>query len=94
MTYHLFQKDWVSARKPHRCIWCGHRIAQNEIYLRERSVFDGTHQNHAWHWDCWFDAQENYFRYKTEFSPGDNERPEMLPFRCMEAWTAELRNTP
>lgn len=86
MTYHLFAKTWQAARKPHRCIWCGHGIVRMEVYLRERSVYEGRHQNHAWHWDCWFDAHENYFKHgEEEFSPGDYERPVMQPFRCMEA---------
>jgi hypothetical protein len=85
MTYHLFSRAVVSARKPHRCIWCWQRIEQNEVYYRESSVYDGRHQSHAWHWDCHFDAMETYFRYgASDFTPG-MERPVMLPFRSMEA---------
>lgn len=75
MSYHLLSEKWVAARRPHRCIWCGQRIATNEIYLRERSIFDWNHQNHAWHWDCWFDAKVNYFDFYEEFEPYENERP-------------------
>jgi hypothetical protein len=85
MSYRAFSKTWTEARKAHRCIWCEQKIVPLEIYLREHSIYDGNHQNFAWHWDCYFDAAENYFKYgEEEFSPG-NERPQMLPFRCMEA---------
>lgn len=85
MSYHLFNKKWVTARVRHVCIWCGQYVVPLEIYLREESIYDGRHQNHAWHWDCWFDAQTNYFsRGEEDFSTG-NERPAALPFRCMEA---------
>lgn len=86
MTYHLFNKKWLAARKPHVCIWCCGRIVRMEIYLREASIYEGRHQNHAWHWDCWFDAQQSHFGHGEEdFLPGDGDRPKMLPFRCMEA---------
>lgn len=85
MTYHLFSKAWLGARKPHTCVWCYQRIAKTEVYLREKSIFEGHHQNHAWHWDCWFDAKENYFNQgEQEFTSG-MDRPPMLPFRSMEA---------
>lgn len=85
MTYHLFSAKWLQARKPHWCIWCSHRIVKLDIYLREASIYEGRHQNHAWHWDCWFDAKVNYFdQGETEFCSG-MDRPAMLPFRCMEA---------
>lgn len=90
MTYHLLSKAWIAARKPHRCIWCCGKIAPTEVYCREASIYDGYHQNHAWHWDCWFDAQENYFRQgEEEFMPGETERPQMKPFRSIEARTAQ-----
>lgn len=86
MSYHLFSKTWQPARKPHACIWCGDRIRLLEVYLREKSIYDGHHQNHAWHWDCWFFAQVEYFNQgEEEFSARSNERPPMRPFRCMEA---------
>lgn len=88
MTYHLFSKQWLGARKAHRCIWCDGKIAATEVYLRERSIYDGQHQNHAWHWDCWFDAQVNYFDQGEEEFTSGMERPAMLPFRSIEAWTA------
>lgn len=83
--YHLFSAHWVAARKPHRCIWCSQRIAPTEVYMREHSVYDYQHQNHAWHWDCWFDALRSFEEYGDENFISGNDRPEMLPFRSMEA---------
>lgn len=84
MSYHLFSARWVNARKPHGCIWCGGRVERGDVYRREKSIYDGNHQNFSWHWDCWFDAKVNYFDHgETEFST-DYERPAMLPFRSME----------
>lgn len=86
MTYHLFSAKVVGARKMHSCIWCWCAIVPGDVYYREESVYDGRHQHHAWHWDCWFDARENYFRYgEEEFTSGDVPRPDCLPFRSMEA---------
>jgi hypothetical protein len=53
--------------------------------LREASIYDGSHQNFAWHWDCWFDAKENYFKHGEEEFTSGMERPAMVPFRSMEA---------
>ncbi|MCK1568958.1 hypothetical protein IVB08_34435 [Bradyrhizobium sp. 173] len=85
MTYHLFSKSWRAARQSHRCIWCDEQIALTEVYLREKSVYDGHHQNHAWHWDCWFDAQVNHFASGEEDFISGMPRPAMMPFRSMEA---------
>lgn len=84
MSYHLFSKMVVAARKPHTCIWCWQRVERGDVYYREASVYDGRHQNFAWHWDCWFYSHEDFFRYQEDFTPG-MDRPEMLPFRSMEA---------
>ena len=85
MGYHLFEAKWVAARKSHGCVWCACRIERNEVYRREHSIYDGSHQNFAWHWDCWFDAKVNYFNQGEEEFISGMERPAMLPFRSMEA---------
>lgn len=86
MSYHLFSRKAVTARKPHICIWCAQWIVRGDVYYREASVYDGTHQNFAWHWDCWHDSHETYFQQngEDEFVSGQ-DRPSMLPFRSMEA---------
>jgi len=68
MSYHLFSKTLRAARKPHRCIWCCLPTLVGSKYIRERSVYDGGWQNHAWHEACWADAQD-YFEH---FASGED----------------------
>ena len=85
MSYHLFSRKAVIARKAHVCIWCCQHVERNDVYYREQSVYDGAHQNFAWHWDCWHDSRVNYFdSYGEEFTSGQ-DRPVMHPLRSMEA---------
>lgn len=58
MTYHLFELKTVIAKKQHKCIWCGQSIEPDEAYEREKSVYDGSFQNHNWHPECQEDAQQ------------------------------------
>jgi hypothetical protein len=75
MTYHLFSKTLSTARKPHRCIWCCLPTLVGSKYIRERSVYDGGWQNHAWHEACWADAMDYYAETRDgEFVSG-NEMP-------------------
>lgn len=50
--YRLLDQSDPVARKAHRCIWCGERIDVGETYRREKSVYYGHMQNHAWHPEC------------------------------------------
>ena len=84
MSYHLFSRKAFVARKRHVCIWCYQRIERGDVYYREASVYDGRHQDHAWHWDCWFGSADYFRDGPSDFTPG-MDRPEMLPFRSMEA---------
>jgi hypothetical protein len=78
MTYTLLAEATRTARKRHRCIWCGQHIEPGETYRDERSVYDGELQHHRWHPEC--DEQFSVeLAYEgggdLEFSPYDNERP-------------------
>lgn len=76
MTYHLFSCDKTRARKQYRCIWCGEHVLPGESYFRERSVYDGRFQNHAWHPECKADQEECFREYgDTEFIAHQAERP-------------------
>lgn len=60
MAYHLFSRRLVVARKDHRCVWCFNPILSGSRYLREASIFDGRHQDFAWHEAC-NKAAQDYF---------------------------------
>lgn len=76
MSYTLLRESFLVARKPHRCIWCGEWIETGEKYRRERSVYDGSMQDHKWHLDC-----DKGFKVELDagmdqkFIPYSNERP-------------------
>jgi hypothetical protein len=72
--YHCFSIKVVTARKPHRCIWCAQIIAIGDKYTHEKSIYDGNFQNHHWHGECLKSANnDNDGDY--EFLPYSNERP-------------------
>ncbi|MDO9364646.1 MAG: hypothetical protein Q7T60_17090 [Sphingopyxis sp.] len=52
MGYHCFSEKLTTAKAQHRCIWCCHQILTGSKYVREHSVYDGHHQNFAWHEAC------------------------------------------
>ena len=58
MTYHAFSKRLTTARVEHHCVWCCYPIPAGFRYVRERSVYDGTFQNFAWHDACLAAAYE------------------------------------
>jgi hypothetical protein len=58
MSYALLSETFPVAKKRHRCIWCGQHIEPGEKYRRERSVYDGSMQDFAWHPECADDQQE------------------------------------
>ncbi len=70
--YHCFSNKLIIARKQHKCIWCGEKIEPGFEYMRQRSVFDGVFQNHAWHPECNDDFIEEG---DTEFTAYSAERP-------------------
>ena len=76
--YNLLSETRPIARKDHKCIWCGQKIAKGEQYIAERSTYDGEMQNHHWHSECLADCRTvNANEGTWEFSPYENERPQM-----------------
>lgn len=76
MSYTHFSTDRRKAQKHHTCIWCGQGIAVSEIYLDERSVYDGEIQRQRWHPECSEYAARTHFEEgEEEFTPWDNLRP-------------------
>ena len=60
MSYELISEQNRTARKNHKCIWCGEVIEQKSMYVRERSKYLGEFQDHAWHQECW-ESSRNHF---------------------------------
>ena len=78
MSYSLLSETRPTARKDHRCIWCGQKISKGEQYVAERSVFDGEMQNHHWHQECLEDCHIAFANEcEWEFMPYSNDRPEL-----------------
>lgn len=75
MSYALLDRTVRKARKAHRCIWCGQKIAPGESYVDERSVYEGNMQAHHWRPEC-EKASTAYFQSgEEEFDPWQNDRP-------------------
>ena len=81
MGYDLLSMTEPTARKDHRCIWCGTKISKGTKYTAEQSVFDGEMQNHHWHPECLEDAKVSNADGEWEFMPYSAERPQPLPRR-------------
>jgi len=75
VSYELLSLKHPTARKDHRCIWCGGKITKGAMYASERSVFDGEMQNHHWHEECYEYAPVAMEESVFEFTPYENEPP-------------------
>ena len=68
-----------TARKIHKCIWCGKGIDHNERYHYFAGPHDGKFQTNHMHIEC-FDQMEEEAQHwgpdDFEFVPYVNERPE------------------
>lgn len=90
MSYHLFTLRPRRARKPHRCVWCSLAILPGSIYLREASVYDGAHQDFAWHEACNAAAMDWLAEtQETEFVSGND-----MPFYALYKLEAAEVATP
>lgn len=76
--YRLLSCVTRTARKPHRCIWCGEAIETGAKYIDERSVYDGRMQRHRWHPEC-LPACHAALREAGDegFTAHENERPKI-----------------
>lgn len=76
--YHCFSMKTTTAKKRHKCIYCGQMIEPSDTYEREKSVYDNAYQNLAWHPECLEDQREAARQGDMEFSPYSAERPEPI----------------
>lgn len=75
MGFHEVSRKSTIARKPHRCIWCCWPILAGSRYFRERSVYDGSWQNFAWHEACRKDADTSFLETREEEFTSGQEMP-------------------
>jgi predicted nucleic acid-binding Zn-ribbon protein len=66
-----------SARKPHRCSWCGERIEAGSSYFRWRCYDGGDASTCRMHGECKAACESDEWVQADggEFSLYDNERP-------------------
>ena len=64
----------VTARKAHRCTYCGQAIEVGTTYLTWASV-DGKWYSNKMHPECLDDAREWGHAGDFEYTPFDNDRP-------------------
>lgn len=77
MSYQLLSERQRTARKTHRCIWCGEPIAVGDRYISESSKYSGDFQFHRWHPEC-KEASHGFFADgHEEFEPGEFKRGAM-----------------
>lgn len=95
MSYHCFSEKLTTAKDVHRCIWCGHRILTASKYIRERSIYDGHHQNMAWHEACRSDALAGWRAgHDEEFMPHDAEMPFFALYQLEATSLADAPSNP
>jgi len=75
MSYALLSETRRKARTEHTCIWCGEKILVGETYLHEKSIYDGTMQDHKWHLECEASCQEENGFGDYDITPHESERP-------------------
>ena len=76
--YQLIQETFPTARKTHRCIWCGESIPIGEQHRREKSKYE-EFQDFRWHLECNDAAQEYFSDGESDFSAYENDRPQLTP---------------
>lgn len=65
----------ITARKPHRCTWCGEVIPAGTRYQRQHAAYEGSAYSAAWHEECQVAWEQEYRIYReVEFTPEENER--------------------
>ena len=79
MADHHSEPTRPTARKEHRCIYCGGPIPVGEQYVQQTGFFDGAPYRNRYHAECWTDCAEECEHYGDwEFSPHNGEWPERI----------------
>ena len=78
MSYHT-PPVTLKARKDHVCSWCAQKILAGSTYLRWASMYDNSCGTNKMHQECHAAACDGEYG-QWEYTPGDNERPEVGEF--------------
>jgi len=63
-----------TAKREHRCIWCGEAIPLGEKYIRQKGRFDGEWQDNPWHDECFEGSNDANGGACFDFDPYGGER--------------------
>lgn len=63
-----------TARKPHRCTYCGEQINSGDTYTYQKGVYDGAWYESKMHPECFEDCFDGG---EGEYTPYSNERPKV-----------------
>ena len=72
-----------TARKPHRCDWCGEMILKGEKYSRWTGVYEGDFVSSVMHVEC----QDAYFKAWSEDDEGYEYHWQMRGTTCERGCT-------
>jgi len=75
MSYQVISTTLPTAKKEHKCIWCGESILINELHAKDVGVYECDFQSNRYHIEC-YNASHTYFKESGEncFEPYDNKR--------------------
>jgi hypothetical protein len=76
MSFELLSERTRTAKKIHRCIWCGEHIAAGERYVSQAGKYEGDFQFSRFHPECHKAMQDHFLnnRDEDEFTPYDFRR--------------------
>jgi hypothetical protein len=73
-SMYITPQETFTARKEHRCTWCGEKIVAGEQYTRWMSVDAGEAFSNKMHGEC-LDAASYDENGEWDYMPFSNDRP-------------------
>lgn len=74
MCMSILSDECQTARKEHRCIWCGGAIQKGETYRRQTGNVSGDFQSNPYHEDCYSVALEDFRIGNCDFEEFSHRR--------------------
>jgi len=80
MSCQIIAEETRTARKGHRCAWCGQAILAGERYKHVRFVFEGEPGSNDWHPECDSAADQSCAAAgeAIQFEPGAQQRGQVM----------------